>query len=80
MVGYIGVLDAENPAGHWKKNLDFKKNLIKFENDLSSLRFGEKKRLSPKIKVHGLIPQVKELEDKYPMDKLYLFAKDIAEA
>ena len=29
---------------------------------------------------NGLIPQVKELEDKYPMDKLYVFPKDIAEA
>jgi len=80
MVGYVGVLDADNPAADWKKNLAFKKELIDFENALSNLRFGGAKRVSPKIKFHGLIPQVKELEDKYPMDKLYVFSRDIAEA
>ena len=79
MVGYIGVLNADNPAADWKKNLGFKKELIDFENALSNLRFGGVKRCSPRIKFHGLIPQVKELEDKYPMNKLYIFPKDHAE-
>jgi len=79
MVGYVGVLNADNPKDHWKKNLSFKQDLIDFEKALSILRFGGAKRISPKIRLHGLIPQVKELEDKYPMDKLYVFPKDHAE-
>ena len=79
MVGYVGVLNADNPKDHWKKNLSFKQDLIDFEKALSILRFGGAKRISSKIRLHGLIPQVKELEDKYPMDKLYVFPKDHAE-
>lgn len=68
-----GSLNYMDFVNDWKNNVkDFKKNFDKYEKDVLSLGRFDKLSKSRHI-IHGCIPMVKELEDKYPMDKIVLF-------
>ena len=69
-----GSLNHMDYVNDWKNNVkDFKKNFDKYEKDILSLGRFDKLSKSRHV-IHGCIPMVKELEDKYPMDKIVLFS------
>ena len=71
-----GVLNAKDPAKDWLTNvLKFDELFRTFENDWIDARLSENSKRNPnlKVKLWGAIPQVLELEDKYPMDTIVKF-------
>lgn len=71
-----GVLDAKNPAKDWlTKVLAFDELFKNYEDSWIDARFTEnsKRKSDTKVKLWGAIPQVKDLEDKYPMDTIVKF-------
>ena len=84
-VVYVGVPSASNPEGDWLKTAkDFKKNwkqivswvLENFKYVNPDTKDEDPGRIVEKtIKIYGAIPQIKSLDHKYPMDKLYVFDK-----
>lgn len=74
LVVHGGTLDAKDPAGDWiKRCKGFKKTFNDTLKDISKEFFGDMPIRMDRVKLYGAIPQVKALEDKYPMDELYLF-------
>lgn len=74
LVVHGGTLDAKDPAGDWVKRCKgFKKTFSDTLKDISKEFFGDMPIRMDRVKLYGAIPQVKALEDKYPMDELYLF-------
>ena len=86
-VVYIGVPSATDPEGDWKKTAaGFKENwkeivswiLENFKYEPPECEHTEEnvdpgRIVERKIKIYGAIPQIKSLNHKYPMDKLYVF-------
>ena len=71
-----GVLNAKDPAKDWLTNvLKFDEYFRKYEDGWMNARLTEnsKRNSKTKVKLWGAIPQVKELEDKYPMDTIVKF-------
>jgi len=74
LVVHGGVLDAKDPAADWiKRCKGFKNTFNSTLRDISKEFFGNAPIRTDRVKLYGAIPQVKALEDKYPMDSLYLF-------
>jgi hypothetical protein len=74
LVVHGSVLNAKDPAGQWIKNCKgFKNSFNAMMKDISKEFFGGAPIRMNQVRLYGAIPQVKALEDKYPMDELYLF-------
>ena len=74
LVVQIGVPNSSDPEGSWiKDGAGFKKAFDIFENKISDIRFNGVRIDNSKIKIYGVIPQVRSLNDKYPMNKVYVF-------
>ena len=71
-----GVLNARDPAKDWMTNvLKFDELYRKYEEDWIKVRLTEnsKRNSNLRVKLWGAIPQVRDLEDKYPMDRIVKF-------
>tara|TARA_B100000287_G_C20655082_1_gene788294 strand:+ start:560 stop:1684 length:1125 start_codon:yes stop_codon:yes gene_type:complete len=74
MVMHIGVPKSNDPEGSWiKDGAGFKKRFNIFENNISDIRFNGVRIDDSKIKIYGAIPQVRSLDSKYPMNKIYVY-------
>lgn len=74
LVVHGGTLDSKDPEGDWlKKCKDFDKEFYSKLENISKVFFGGAKMNFDRIRLYGAIPMVKALEEKYPMDELYLF-------
>tara|TARA_R100001015_G_C4609694_1_gene164970 strand:+ start:76 stop:1200 length:1125 start_codon:yes stop_codon:yes gene_type:complete len=73
-VMYMGVPSASDPEGSWLKHgAGFKKRFDIFEEKISKIRFNSSKPVSDRVKIWGLIPQVRSLDSKYPMNRVYVY-------
>lgn len=74
LVVHGSVLDAKDPAKAWLKGCkEFKSTFNNMLKNISNTYFGGMNIRWDRVRLYGAIPQVKALEDKYPMDELYLF-------
>lgn len=70
----IGVPNSRDPEGAWLKDgAGFKDRFDIFERRLSDVRFNGTRIDNSRIKIYGAIPQVRSLQKKYPMEKIYVF-------
>ena len=69
-----GVPKATNPEKDWIKNgAGFKEQFDIFEKKISKIRFHNVEVNESRVCIYGAIPQVRSLEHKYPMDRLYIY-------
>ena len=73
-VMYIGVPSASDPEGSWiTDGAGFKKRFDDFEKKISKIRFNNTEINDRDIKIYGAIPQVRSLDKKYPMNRVYVY-------
>ena len=80
-VMYMGVPKASDPEGSWLKDSGpgmggrpaFKERFDTFEEQISELRFNGTRVDKSRIKIYGAIPQVRSLNKKYPMNRVYVY-------
>jgi len=73
-VMYMGVPQASDPEGSWLKHgAGFKKRFDTFEEQISEIRFNGVRVDTTRIKIWGSIPQVRSLDKKYPMNRVYVY-------
>ena len=71
---YIGVPSASDPEGSWiTDGAGFKKRFDDFEKKISKIRFNNTEINDRDIKIYGAIPQVRSLDKKYPMNRVYVY-------
>lgn len=74
LVVHGSVLNPKDPAGDWIKNCKgFKLTFNSMMRDISNEFFNGAPLRMNQVCIYGAIPQVKALEDKYPMDRIYKF-------
>ena len=74
LVVQIGVPNSSDPEGSWiKDGAGFKKTFDIFENKISDIRFNGVRIDNSKIKIYGVIPQVRSLNNQYPMNRVYVY-------
>jgi len=78
----IGVPKASDPEGSWLKDgAGFKKRFDTFEEQIAEIRFNVATNSgkvgvqvdTSRIKIWGAIPQVRSLDKKYPMNRVYVY-------
>ena len=70
----IGVPKAVDPENDWIKNgAGFKKQFDIFEKKISKIRFHNVEVNDSRVCIYGCIPQVRSLDHKYPMNRLYIY-------
>ena len=80
-VMYMGVPKASDPEGSWLKDsgpgvgkhAGFKKRFDTFEEQIAEIRFNGVRVDTTCIKIYGAIPQVRSLDKKYPMNRIYVY-------
>ena len=73
-VMYMGVPQASDPEGSWLKHgAGFKKRFDTFEEQIAEIRFNGVRVDTTRIKIWGSIPQVRSLDKKYPMNRVYVY-------
>ena len=80
-VMYMGVPKASDPEGSWLKDsgpgvgkhAGFKKRFDTFEEQIAEIRFNGVRVDTTCIKIYGAIPQVRSLDKKYPMNRVYVY-------
>ena len=73
-VMYMGVPSASNPEGSWLEHgVGFKKRFDIFEQKIAEIRFNGSHPVTTRIKIWGSIPQVRSLDNKYPMNQVYVY-------
>ena len=80
-VMYMGVPKASDPEGSWLKDsgpgvgkhAGFKKRFDTFEEQILEIRFNGVRVDTSRIKIYGAIPQVRSLDKKYPMNRVYVY-------
>ena len=73
-VMYMGVPKASDPEGSWLKHgAGFKKRFDTFEEQIAEIRFNGVRVDTTRIKIWGSIPQVRSLDKKYPMNRVYVY-------
>ena len=73
-VMYMGVPQAFDPEGSWLKHgAGFKKRFDTFEEQIAEIRFNGVRVDTTRIKIWGSIPQVRSLDKKYPMNRVYVY-------
>lgn len=74
LIVHGSVLDAKDPAKAWLNGpKKFKTAFDTMLKNISTTYFGSMPVRMSRVKLYGAIPQVKALEDKYPMDEIVLF-------
>ena len=70
----IGVPKAVDPENDWIKNgAGFKKQFDIFEKKISKIRFHNVEVNDSRVCIYGCIPQVRSLDHKYTMNRLYIY-------
>ena len=73
-VMYMGVPQASDPEGSWLKHgAGFKKRFDTFEEQIAEIRFNGVRVDTTRIKIWGSVPQVRSLDKKYPMNRVYVY-------
>ena len=73
-VMYMGVPSASDPEGSWLKDgAGFKKRFDTFEEQIAEIRFNGVRVDTSRIKIWGAIPQVRSLDKKYTMNRVYVY-------
>ena len=73
-VMYMGVPKASDPEGSWLKDgAGFKKRFDTFEEQIAEIRFNGVRVDTTRIKIWGAISQVRSLNKKYPMNRVYVY-------
>ena len=73
-VMYMGVPQASDPEGSWlKPGAGFKKRFDTFEEQIAEIRFNGVRVDTTRIKIWGSVPQVRSLDKKYPMNRVYVY-------
>ena len=73
-VMYMGVPSASDPENSWLKDgAGFKKRFDTFEEQIAEIRFNGVRVDTTRIKIWGAIPQVRSLDKKYPMNRVYVY-------
>lgn len=71
-----GVLDSQNPEKDWLERCkNFEKTFESELNQMSKTFFGGVGVKTNRVRLYGVIPMVKSLKDKYPMDTLVYYKK-----
>jgi len=70
----MGVPKASDPEGSWLKDgAGFKKRFDTFEEQIAEIRFNGVRVDTTRIKIWGAISQVRSLNKKYPMNRVYVY-------
>ena len=73
-VMYMGVPQASDPEGSWLKHgAGFKKRFDTFEEQIAEIRCNGVRVDTTRIKIWGSVPQVRSLDKKYPMNRVYVY-------
>lgn len=73
-VMYMGVPKASDPEGSWLKDgAGFKKRFDTFEEQIAEIRFNGVRVDTTRIKIYAAIPQVRSLDKKFPMNRVYVY-------
>ena len=71
---HCGVPEAQDTEGYWKGLVaKFGKKFRLYEREVSNARFGGAEIVEGNYKIYGGIPQIRSLENQYPMDKLVVY-------
>ena len=74
LIVHTGTPDGRNPENHWiNKGVRFKEQFDMLERQISKYRFGNATPTTSRTVLYGVIPQVKSLSKKYPLNSLYIY-------